>query len=210
MHHEHLILCALAIEASWVRRLLPRESVRARILQTGPGPDNAERVLDEIDLTVYTSVTLFGVAGGLAAPAGTVVVPSRVINEAGEEWEIEGGDEGITLLGADRILRSVEEKHAVLQATSAHAVDMESHAVAKLAMARGIPVRIIRGISDGPNDTLPAGVERWTKANGGLSFVPLLTDIARKRVSIRELRQLQRNTAKALNAAGSRLAKMLR
>ena len=56
---------------------------------------------------------------------------------------------------ADRPVASVAEKAALLQATGALAVDMESHVVARLAAAYGAPFVVVRGVSDGAGSALP-------------------------------------------------------
>jgi hypothetical protein len=59
-------------------------------------------------------------------------------------------------------------------------VDMESAAFARVAEAAGWNWRVIRGISDGYNETLPDGVEQWTSANGRTRIGAVLGSLARR------------------------------
>jgi adenosylhomocysteine nucleosidase len=52
------------------------------------------------------------------------------------------------ILGVDQIVTSAADKLRAFQQTSAAAVDMESHALARFAARNGIPFRIIRAVSD--------------------------------------------------------------
>jgi hypothetical protein len=57
---------------------------------------------------------------------------------------------------------------------------MESAAFARVAEAAGWDWQVIRGISDGYNETLPDGVELWTSANGRTRIGAVLGSLARR------------------------------
>ncbi|MEQ8195836.1 MAG: hypothetical protein RIB59_15235 [Rhodospirillales bacterium] len=63
-----------------------------------------------------------------------------------------------TVTGSDQPLLTPEEKIACHMACNAVAVDMESHAVARVAKRHGLPFAALRVISDGHQARIPA----WT------------------------------------------------
>ena len=69
----------------------------------------------------------------------------------GLEMRVEGG----AIAGVDRPLMRPAEKLALLAQTHARAADMESHVVARVAAAAGVPFVVIRAISDPSNRALP-------------------------------------------------------
>jgi hopanoid-associated phosphorylase len=70
------------------------------------------------------------------------------------------------LARADRPVASVAEKAALLEATGALAVDMESHVVARLAAAHGAPFVVVRGVSDDARRALPHAAQVGLGADG--------------------------------------------
>lgn len=109
-----------------------------------------------------TALISFGLAGGLdptLAP-GTIVIPGRVI-DATETWLTDpalndrlGGATGHTLLGGGSLLATVAEK-AAARTTGAHAVDLESAAVARVAADHALPFAVLRAICDEATRPLP-------------------------------------------------------
>jgi len=59
-----------------------------------------------------------------------------------------------------------EEKRRLGAAHGAGLVDMEAAGVARLAAARGVPFRCIKGVSDGPSERLP-DFDAFVSAEGG-------------------------------------------
>ena len=102
----------------------------------------------------------FGIAGGLnmVAVPGTWLVANNVDTRTAR-WPVHAawaaalahrlpgaiiGD----LAGADAIIATPAEKHALGVATGAFAVDLESHVVAAFAAAHGVPFAVFRVIAD--------------------------------------------------------------
>ena len=85
----------------------------------------------------------------------------------GLEMRVEGG----AIAGVDRPLVHPDEKLALLAQTHARAADMESHVVARVAVAAGVPFVVIRAISDPSNRTLPraavVGITQEGRIDGG-------------------------------------------
>lgn len=106
----------------------------------------------------------FGVAGGLApgGQPGTLLVPDRVITLQGESYATDSGwrrrlldglnpvspplQEGI--VGIDHPADSVKRKQQLRRQTGGCAVDTESHAVARAAVAADVPFLVVRAIAD--------------------------------------------------------------
>lgn len=64
-----------------------------------------------------------------------------------------GGEPG-EILGVDHVVTTAGDKRKAFARTRAAAVDMESHALARLAAGHGIPFRIIRAVSDEAGEDL--------------------------------------------------------
>jgi adenosylhomocysteine nucleosidase len=106
----------------------------------------------------------FGVAGGLApgAQPGTLLVPDRVLTLQGEAYATDpgwrcrlmDGLKGISsplqesIIGIDLPADSVEQKQQLRRQTGGDAVDTESHAVARAAVAADVPFLVVRAIAD--------------------------------------------------------------
>jgi adenosylhomocysteine nucleosidase len=67
------------------------------------------------------------------------------------------------LAGRDRLAVSADEKRAVFQATFAAALDSESHAVAEVAEAEGLPFVAIRAVADPAEESRPPAAYRASR-----------------------------------------------
>jgi hypothetical protein len=103
----------------------------------------------------------FGLAGALRddLPVGTVLEATRVVDAAGSAlWE--GAPLGVagarkaTILAADRIVDSPEERRRLHEQTGADAADLESGPLARTGRLRGV----LRVVSDTPQRPLGAFV----------------------------------------------------
>ena len=117
-----------------------------------------------------TGLLSFGLAGGTdpALDPGAVVVADAVVVSDGRRWETErswryamtnalrglGPVTGV-LAGSDRPLVTILAKRAFFSATGALAVDMESHAVARVAAENDVPFAALRVVVDPARRALP-------------------------------------------------------
>lgn len=104
---------------------------------------------------LLSSVISVGYAGALRAgiQRGTIWWPSTVIDTQMEgRYECSGGSG--TLISVDRVLK-LEEKRAMGERWRADLVDMEAATVARLAVERGLPFRMLKVVSDEAGDQLP-------------------------------------------------------
>lgn len=80
-----------------------------------------------------------------------------------------------TMFTAPAILRTVEEKKKLHDRYHACSVDMESAAVASVAIQQGIDVVVIKTVTDGSLDTIPQYIDEatdWTGSLKGLLLSP--------------------------------------
>lgn len=156
------VACWLAPRARMVRALASgADGVRARVA--------AERLVAE----GIAGLVSFGLASGLApiARPGDLVVAESVALPSGETirtddaWRqsllgrLSAGVPKIhvaRVAGADQPLITVGAKQGAFRATFAAAVDTESHAVAEVAVAYGLPFVVVRAIADPVERPRPA------------------------------------------------------
>jgi adenosylhomocysteine nucleosidase len=120
----------------------------------------------------------FGLCGALdpALAVGDIIVGDGVVGGDGPlatdpAWTntlraaLPGSRRGL-VAGADVIAGSLAAKAALRQASSAAVVDMESHAVARVARDVGLPFAVIRAVSDTAGRALPRAAQAGFKADG--------------------------------------------
>ena len=69
------------------------------------------------------------------------------------------------LAGRDRLAASAREKRAVFQATFAAALDSESHAIADVAQAAGLPFLALRAVADPAEQSRPQAAYRASRGD---------------------------------------------
>ena len=134
----------------------------------------------------------FGIAGGLSPGlrAGTCIVGSTIVAEAIEfstdrHWSqallrlipdaIYGAIAGVTTIAAHP-----EAKRSLHMRTGALAVDNESHVVASVAAARGLPMAAVRVIMDPVTRELPTAALAAVRANGTIDLAALVHAVTRQ------------------------------
>jgi hopanoid-associated phosphorylase len=124
----------------------------------------------------------FGVAGGLAPQLrpGHCVIGSAILSGSSQlptnhAWSqkllrsIPDAASG-TILGVSAPVSDPRDKRALHLDTGAVAVDMESHIVAAVGAAHGLPVAAIRVITDPAERALPASAVAAMRPNGTTDF----------------------------------------
>ena len=102
------------------------------------------------------------------------------------------------LLGAGTPLLTPEDKARVFAETGASVVDMESDAVARVAMEVGLPWVALRVVADPAGLALPALAARSIKPDGRVDLAGLLCGLARRPGQIGGFLALARSGRKAL------------
>lgn len=151
---RYLVVCALRSEAAYVPPHLP-------VVITGIGKTAAAvattRALLGTDLTDLTVLNV-GTAGALRPGREGLFLPGRVLNhdinadvvrslgvDPREELEVPGGD-GTVLATGDAFVADPVVRDAL--AARADLVDMEGYAVALACAELGVPVRLVKHVSD--------------------------------------------------------------
>src|SRR5262249_2351694 len=137
-------------------------------------------------------VISFGIAGGLSPDlrAGTYVVGSTIVS---------GGNQFITdrnwslallqlipdavhgaIAGVTTVVAHPEAKRALHMSTGALAVDNESHVVASVAAARGLPMAAVRVVMDPATREIPGAALAAVRANGTIDLAALIRSMMRE------------------------------
>jgi adenosylhomocysteine nucleosidase len=179
---------------------------------------SAERARSEAErLVAEGAVRLvsFGLAGGLAPQLrpGDLLLPEDVRSAGLASWSVDpiwrervyarlsaGGlkpDPG-ALVGSDGIVATASDKRALFEATGAVAVDMESHEVAAVATAAGLPFLVIRAVADPHDQVIPQVAREALRPDGRVRFRATLGGLIRQPGELMALLRLGRQSARAL------------
>lgn len=151
-----VVLCALRFEADALAGRLP-EWVSLRV--TGPGSAVVAGV-ERAAADGAPLVVLAGLCGGLRRTAACPPI-TTVLDERGAAMRPTvpalGGNEAAfaTIVGVDAPVRLPSEKAALRDAVGADLVDLESHHFAAACEDAGLRWSVVKGVSDGPETTLP-------------------------------------------------------
>lgn len=135
---------------------------------TGMGPIRASQAVREIaELFPEARILFTGFAGALdpSLDIGSVISPAVVCNSSNQTLNVDGQMPQI-IVSVEKIISTPQQKSQLAIDTKAAAVDMESYAAAITANELGIPLTIIRAISDEAHQTLPTWSTRCIKENG--------------------------------------------
>jgi adenosylhomocysteine nucleosidase len=178
------------------------------------GRDAAQRLLD----AGAGALVSLGVAGGLdpALRPGTLIVADTVIvcgNHHATDPELSrrlGGSTGHIVLGGDTIISTSTEKRRLYMATRAAAVDLESGAVAGLAVRNNIPFAVLRVICDPASQALPPAALAALDAHGAIGLWRVLASIAAQPGQLPALLALASDAAMARRALAERVRQIAR
>lgn len=210
-----LVLCPLGFE----RRAFLRFG-KLPVVTTGPGADAIRRAFAARASWPVRNprfVVLLGLAGSLdarlapgtdhtcvevVADASSTPLRSTLIPHASAR-----------VVERARVVGTPEEKARLAAATRAQLVDLESHAFATCAQAAGLRWCVVRGVSDGAHETLPAELAGFVDARGETRIARVLAAIARRPALLPELmaigrasRLAMRNASFTVDALGARPA----
>jgi len=110
---------------------------------------------------------------------------------------------------SDRVVVTAGEKAERHRTSGADAVEMESSAIASVCRERGIPVMVVRVISDTASEDLPMDFNRYSTPDGGLSMPKLLLGIAKSPSTVPQLIQFQGRLKQAARSLGKTLERFL-
>lgn len=201
------VICGLSSEAEAIRRAWrtvdgpPKLNLAVSGANADRAGDAASRLRDE-GAEMLMSV---GLCGGLDPdlPIGRVVIPAAVRvgggNEVFASHPLAGfGPRNGTVLGVARPMTSVAQKAAAFEDTSAVAVDMESHAVARVAAEAHLPFIVLRVIVDDAHTALPTFVDGATAPSGRPRIGHLFASVASQPTELLALLRLAKASSHAL------------
>ena len=209
-----IILCALEVERKALSAADLPDGVRVDCC--GPGREGvsrwagAHRRLDR-------PIILAGLAGSLVETHGpgdvveveAVVSPS--ISRTETTWRLPRSLEVPPVNGTSstRLVNSRPAKRALHSTLNASVVDMESLTFVAKGIELGWTFGIVRAISDGLEDTLPPGCDRWVDHRGRVSITAVAGSVLRTPSLIGRLREMHRVTNLAMKRLGAVLSEAL-
>ncbi len=184
----------LTVERTILRRSSAFDRPASQWIATaGANAARAEALAQDLLSRGATALISIGIAGGLdpRCRPGLLVLASEVIEPGGarlatdEAWRrrLAGALTGLAvsvgpIAGADQMLTSVHQKADLHRRTSALAVDMESHGVARAAMRQSVPFLALRAVADPAGRGLPesavAGLDAQGRTRPGAMAAALL------------------------------------
>ena len=173
------VVTGLRAEANWLKQ------AGFMVMVGGGTPDGARVAAQALVDHGAEALLSFGLAGGLqpGLPAGTMLIPSTVITPT----ETHGCDPGLVaflggetshaLLAGENIVATIADKTRLYQLYQASAIDLESGAVADIAVRNALPFAVLRAIADPAERTLPPAALVALKADGRLDLRRLMGSI---------------------------------
>ena len=175
------IVVGLTVEA----RVAERLGYPVRV--GGGTPEGATEAANWLVAQGVTGLVSFGFAGGLdpSLRPGSVVIPASILSE-GKVYEAEprladlfGGLTGHSLVAESEIVVRAASKRRLHEVTRAHAVDLESGSVARVAQAHGLPFIAVRAISDTAHRDLPPAARLALDPGGRVDLMGVAKSLLR-------------------------------
>jgi nicotinate-nucleotide adenylyltransferase len=198
-----LVFCPLGFE----RRAFLRFG-KLPVVTTGPGADAIRRAFATRDAWPVRDpgfVVLLGLAGSLderLAPGSDHACREVVGEDAATALSSTLFPAATArIVGCADLASTPEEKGRLTRATGAQLVDMESRAFAACAEAAGLRWGIVRGISDGARETLPAELAGFVDARGETSIARVVAALLRRPSLLPALMRIGRTSRRAMRNA---------
>ena len=179
------VVVALRSEARTLEPAITAASRHCRALSIsvgGPGAEAASVAGNRLLRHGVCGLVSWGVAGALHADLhpGDVLLPQVVVGTDGERYVVDehwqaalhsrlGSPARVItepLAEAAEVLRDSHRKYGVHASTGAYATDMESAAVARLAIRHGLPFVVVRVVLDDLAMTVPRAAIEGTNGDG--------------------------------------------
>ncbi len=174
----------------------------------GQGDVLAARLETAIAAERPAGLISIGICGGLdpALPIGALVIGKSVGNYTTDTgWTARLATtlphaRRASVAGVEIAAFDSAAKAELFATTGAAIVDMESHIVARVAAAHGLPFAILRAVSDAATDSLPMAARVPLTPDGGVRMGQVLAAVAANPRQIPALIRLAGNTDRALKA----------
>lgn len=209
------LLCPLSFEAHILSKGLSGVPQLPKATVVGPG--SGARSFIETRSESGDVAILVGTAGAIRTPhppAAWLSTIERVDRTGDEVWRspffdrlvradgVESGRSvgGLTVNG---VIHTPREKAALAEGyPEATLIDLESWSFAETCHRRNVQWLVLRGVSDGPNDTLPADVATWVTPRGSTRLWGVLASLIRQPHQLPAMKELGvRSTTAMLEAA---------
>jgi phosphorylase superfamily protein len=195
---KYLILSALTLEAEAIGKVLTKKDpVTLEVI----GPRGVG--LTDKMLAGMSGVILAGLGGALdpKLKVGDVVCYSA---EPGRWPELPYPWDKI--FTSEGIVDTPEKKAEIFKRTGAAVVDMETGIVEAMTREAGVPLLVIRAISDTASDVIPAKLINWVDSRGRPKKAKAAWDMARDPGLVPQITRLSKNSG----IAGKSLARAVR
>jgi adenosylhomocysteine nucleosidase len=168
----------------------------------------AEVAAEKLVSRGVTALLSFGLCGALdpTLRAGDIVIPLAVL-ETGDSYatdgvlaEAAGGWFGGMIVASETIVITPEAKRRLFEHTRAAAVDMESGAVARVAVRHDLPFAVVRAVCDTASLTLPPAAMVALNDEGSLQIWQVLRSLWRRPRQLPDLLRVGRDAAVARRA----------
>ncbi len=189
---------------------------RPEVHCAGIGPAQATQAARALLDGGCKALLSFGIAGGLDPnlKSGTAVVAEAVVTSGGrrlptnDAWnaalyrilEKHTTISTAAIVGSDAIVATPDDKRRLFDDTGAVAVDMESHAVADIAAAAGVPFLVLRLISDPAAGLIPPAAMKGVGLNGRERHLAVIGALLTRPGDLPALLRLRRDSARAVGA----------
>jgi adenosylhomocysteine nucleosidase len=120
------------------------------------------------------------------------------------EWL--GGANAKFMMSAKQVAETADEKKKLFEQTLAEAIDLESGAVARVAVAGQLPFAVLRAVADPAQRNLPPAALIALNGAGEIGFLSVLASVFKNPVQIPGLISLGQDAAKARAALIKKLA----
>lgn len=145
-----------------------------------------------VDLTSFAGLVSFGLCGALAPDlrAGDLIIGDAVVYQGQRiacdpAWAdrlalaLPGARRGL-IAGSQAIVATADQKRALHTATGALATDMESHSAAAAAARAGLPLAVVRAVSDDAGGDLCRAAQAGFSPSGAPRIAAVLAALARR------------------------------
>jgi hopanoid-associated phosphorylase len=212
------IVTGLASEAVVATALIGEDDFPARVVCAGASSQRAAVQARQLVDAGVEALLSFGIAGALdpRLESGTLIVADAVFVDDADDASIYPCDpawqEALRaalaevqlpcrcgrLLGSRRLWLDARDKEAIFELTDCLAVDMESGAVAAIAVEAGLPFLAVRATADRAEDWLPALVEDAVLPDGRAAVGRTLAALIRHPSQLPATLRLARQSSQAL------------
>lgn len=199
-----ILLCPLQFE----RRALFAAGLEdcCDIICCGPGDAAGIWVKNNCATINKSTLILAGLAGGLrdGLLAATAHVANKVIDEQGNSWmptiKMSEKSSPVTIISTRHVVVNPQAKRALAERSGADIVDLESAGFAAAASANDCQWAIVRGISDGVDDSLPSDIDQWVDSKGSTIPNAVVGSILRRPAVLGDIRKMRSASIAAMQA----------